>query len=444
TKMLKPLDGLIKNVFTNDQVKKGLAAQLAGTAIGAILATIAAIPLMAWAAKTEITASRKGRFEAMDKELDNPNGFAVLTKEQTESAQKLAPSIKIKKPNKLKAGFQDSWNTVRDLVTDSKEYLEQRKAFLSELEERQNRLSEKMSPKEIEDAKRDQQLLTKIVEKIDIASQDYAENAELATQTAIIAIGATGSLLSLALYKILSALKIKAAGNASAITNITTVAFMLLSSIFAAKIQKQASRVGRYKIKQELLNNPDELIYVDDKKARQVKGEKVVKNKKNNIFKFLNEIWKDNQDFEKYKKNKGEEEKKLYKAIEKLNLSDEQIKEAETLQKNTFRTFNKIDENSQKYSESVEALGKTALTPIQVIFPAIASIVSPFVAFKNGYPKTTLGIANSYAKVLGIILLSTIPSILVNTYITKEQKKASRIADMMAINELSDYREFRA
>ena len=40
------------------------------------------------------------------------------------------------------------------------------------------------------------------------------------------------------------------------------------------------------------------------------------------------------------------------------------------------------------------------------------------------------------------IFLTTLPSILINAQITKEQKKASRVADMLAINEMQDYRHF--
>ena len=45
-------------------------------------------------------------------------------------------------------------------------------------------------------------------------------------------------------------------------------------------------------------------------------------------------------------------------------------------------------------------------------------------------------------KYISTILLSTLPSIGINAYITKEQKKASRIANMLAINEMQDYRNF--
>ena len=48
-----------------------------------------------------------------------------------------------------------------------------------------------------------------------------------------------------------------------------------------------------------------------------------------------------------------------------------------------------------------------------------------------------------FAKYMGIVLLSTVPTILINAYNTKEQKKASRVADMLAINEMQDYRTFK-
>ena len=50
---------------------------------------------------------------------------------------------------------------------------------------------------------------------------------------------------------------------------------------------------------------------------------------------------------------------------------------------------------------------------------------------------------SNFMKYFGIVMLSTIPAMIINAHITKEQKKASRIADMIAINELNDYRKFK-
>ena len=49
-------------------------------------------------------------------------------------------------------------------------------------------------------------------------------------------------------------------------------------------------------------------------------------------------------------------------------------------------------------------------------------------------------VTNAYMKYIAVIFLSTLPSILINAYITKEQKKASRVANMLAINEMQDYK----
>ena len=61
--------------------------------IGYILASVSAFPLMAWGAKAEVGASRKGRFEAMRTELSNPKCFAILTEEQIKEADRIAKNI---------------------------------------------------------------------------------------------------------------------------------------------------------------------------------------------------------------------------------------------------------------------------------------------------------------------------------------------------------------
>ena len=45
-------------------------------------------------------------------------------------------------------------------------------------------------------------------------------------------------------------------------------------------------------------------------------------------------------------------------------------------------------------------------------------------------------------KYLITVLLFTLPAVVLNAFITKEQKKASRVADMLAIKEMDDYRNF--
>ena len=413
--------------------------------IGALADTLASFPLMAWGAKAEVGASRKGRFEAMRNELSNPKGFAILTPKQTNDAKEIAKSIVLPEDEKKKLSVKlsNGLHSIKDMAIDSKEYKQQRLEFEKQLKTDEKNIDQKMTPEEILNAKKDLQLLTKLVEKIDIASQDYAENSELATQTAILGIAATGGVVSIGVEKILTACKIKSAEKIGIILKILSIAAFTGMGIIAAQINKHASRVGRFKVKQELMQNPNNFIYVDDDKLDEIQDVQVEKHKKPNIIKFLMNAWKDNKEYQKYKKNEGKAERKLQKSIEKLELSPEQIKAAELLQKNTFRTFNKIDENSQKYAESIEALGQSIAYPINTIFSFIAIAFAAPYLLKNVNAKSKVEMAQNFLKYVGIIMLSTVPAIGINAIITKEQKKASRIADMKAIEELSDYRKFK-
>ncbi len=412
--------------------------------IGMVLSSAAAFPLMAWGAKAEVGASRKGRFEAMRTELSDPKGFAVLTEEQIQEADKIAKNIILDEDKKKKVSekIAKNFNALKDMAVDSKEYKLQRGQFEKELEEdKKNIGKEELTPKEIENAKKDQQLLTKLIEKIDIASQDYAENSELATEGAILIVGATGGILSLGVQKVLTALKIKSANKISTIIKGLSLGAFAVMGIISAQINKQASRVGRYKVKKELMQNPNNFIYVSDEQADTIKDAEIKKQKKQNIFAFLYSAIKDNKEYEKYKKTVGKDERRFNKAVEQLELSEEQLKDAIRLQKNTFRTFNKIDDNSQKFAESIEALGQAIAYPINLIFSlGAAALASPYL-FKVAKTKTEQ--ISNLTKYCGIVILSTIPAMIINALITKEQKKASRIADMKAIEELNDYRKFR-
>ena len=439
---LKPIQKILSK-FANGNKKAKIISTIVPTAIGGVAGTIAAFPLMAWGAKAEVSASRKGRFEAMNEDLKNPSGFAVLTDEQVKEADKISKNIVLKEDEKknMSAKFTKGIKYLKDLASDSKEYKQQRKMFQYELSEEGKHINDYMTPEEAEKAKKDQQLLTKLVEKIDIASQDYAENTELATGAVTAGILGCSALGSLIMTKLLNALKVKNSSKISAITTISGTILSLVVAIASANIQKQASRVGRYMVKKELVENPDNLIYVNDEKTGEIKDIQIQKEKKKGMIRFLIDAYKNNKEFNEYQKTKAKDEKRFYKATEKLKLTPEQLKDAKRLQKNTFRTFNKIDENSQKYSESVEAIGQAASFPINLIFAGIgAALAVPFLTKKS---KGNLEQIENFAKYIGIILLSTLPSIGINFYLTKEQKKASRIADMLAINEMKDYRQFR-
>lgn len=426
--------------FAQKGKKSAIMSSVISTSGGMILGTASAFPLYAWAARAEVSASRRGRFEAMRTDLNNPKTFAVLTPEQEEELKLLLNSQQPEKkkfPNPIKS-IKESWHSLKEMAFDSKEYKIQKLIFDTQLKKDSSLIGSELTEKEIEDAKRDQQLLINLVEKIDIASQDYAENAELATSILTTSIFALGTIFSLLYEKAAKKLGLKS----SAIPGILSIAAMLGSSIFAAQIQKEASRVGRFKVKQELFEHPEKLCYVSDEKAQSIGDIKVPKYKKEGFFKFLSNAWKNNKEYQKWKKSEGIKDKQIAHAIEKLDLSEEQIKDAVRLQQNTFKTFNKVDEKSQKYSESIEALGQALQQPQGIICGTLGSAIGLKYLFKTQTSKNSSEIVSGGIKYFTSIFLSCLPLVGTNAYITKEQKKASRVADMLAINELSDYRHF--
>ena len=439
---LKPVKNFLMKHFGKDKYTKYIGKGLP-LGIGALAGMIAAFPMYAWAAKAEVAASRRGRFEAMRKDLKNPKGFAVLTEAQIKEAEQKAQNIVIDNGKKSPFSISNGFKTLKEMATDSKEYRAHKKQFDLELLEAEKHMNDEMTPEEILKAKKDQQLLTKLVEKIDIASQDYAENAELATQALVVGTLGFGTLFNLLLSKALKAMKIKSEGKITAIAQIVAAIIPVILSIASAQIQKQASRVGRFKIKQDLLNNPSKLVYVADQNLADLKDVNVIQDRKEGLFKFLAHAWENNKEYNNYKKTTAKQEEKFYKAIETLELTPEQMKDAQTLQRNTFKTFNKVDEKSQKYSESIEALGQAITLPISLIFTAVGLIIGTKYLTKGVKSNSKLEMASNFSKYLTAILLSILPSIGINAIITKEQKKASRIADMLAINEMSDYRHFR-
>lgn len=430
-----------------------LIFSMAPSVIGMMVGTAASFPAILWATKAKVSASRRGRFEAMSNDLKNPAAFAVLTPEQQQKVSELAKDIQLddrdKKRLKQNSGFSlnpmDSVRTLKKYFKGDDEYKAQKAEFDKTLKESEAKFGSPVDEKQIRAAKRDQQILADMVRRIDIASQDYAENTELVTNTMTTLSLGTGGLVGWASNKLMNALKISGGKWAKFIPWGIGAAIPLAMGIYAAKVQKLASRIGRFKVKQEMLNNPAELVYVDEKDTSSMTDVKLPeRTKKPNIFKFFAQLLKDNKEYNKYMKTVGQEELKRHKAIEQIELSPEQLKNAKALQNNVFKTFNKVDEKSQTYSESVEAMGQGiqqgvasfgALGAMGVSVYQFAKMLKNPAAMESSIMKTVAKTMTPFAFVL-------LPVIGIDIYTTKAQKKASRVADMLALNELKDYRHY--
>lgn len=442
--MLNKKTGKILDTISKQKnIEKNTLGMGVATAIGVILSMPAMFGAYVWGTKKEIEASRIGRHEAMNKDLASIKQFAVLNDEQETKRDEISQTIKIEEKDAKKAiahvgGLRSLLNSIKNLVAKNKEYEKSKEEFNKKLQNDKAKFDTvEVSEKDLLEAKKDQQLIANVVEKIDIASQDYAENIELATSTiSTLAIG-SGGMLGFITNKIVKNINFKNPNIKKALPFGIGIAATCALSLIGVKLQKDGSRVARFKVKQDFLNNPEKLYYVDDEKAKNEDGSKHKSTQKVlNIFKFIPQALKDHKEYKQYIKENNIKEKQKRLAQEQIELTPEQEKRAKQLQNNVFKTFNAVDDKSQKYSESTELVGEAVLSIVS-LFASIIPIATITKSLKNINSETPI------FKRAGISGIATfIPIVLANVFITKEQKNASRVADMLALKELEDVRNY--
>ena len=144
------------------------------------------------------------------------------------------------------------------------------------------------------------------------------------------------------------------------------------------KLQKSAARAGRYTAKRELEKNPENFIgYTQDdyNEVKDIKNEKKKPNKFKEYALFIPTVLKQYWDYNKYKNHEYKEKQALKDILKKQEISDVQLRDAKNLQRKLFNTFEKVDDNSQVYSESMEAA--TEIAQPFVIYGGALLAISP-------------------------------------------------------------------
>ena len=133
--------------------------------------------------------------------------------------------------------------------------------------------------------------------------------------------------------------------------------------LIGLKLQKSAARAGRYTAKRELEQNPENFIGYTPEDYEEVKDVKNTKHKENKIKEyalFIPRVLKQYWDYNKYRKTEYKERQALRDVLKKQDVTEEQMRDAKNLQRKVFNTFEKVDDNSQVYSESMEAATEIA------------------------------------------------------------------------------------
>lgn len=180
-------------------------------------------------------------------------------------------------------------------------------------------------------------------------------------------------------------------GRGKAIGAIGLIASTLAGLFIGLKLQKSSARAGRFIAKREIEKNPENFIGYSDEELNSVKNVKAKEKSTGQKFKeyitFIPRVIGEYGEYQKFKKTKGKENKELLEELIKLDCSKEQLIEAKNTQKKLFNTFEKVDDGSQEYSESVEAfttIAKPAIQNLGLIGVIAAPALVVLAAFKKG------------------------------------------------------------
>lgn len=356
--------------------------------IGLLL--VSGIGIALWGNAKQKEASRIGRFQAKQNELKDVENFVIYTPEQVKVAENIAKKIPDKEDKKK--NFLKVFADLKQMSKDKVEYEKYLKNKINNKEEVQKILSKEYTPEQMAQAEEDKEVIVNIVKDVNMSAENYSENVENAFDT----IGMMSIITDIPIYygvnKILKSFKNVSPAIKKAAPWLACASFSLGMLLWATHEKKQASAVGRFVKRQEILDNP-ELIMVyppeQFKLAENIKGPKIKNGffeKISENFAFFKKYLKDSKEYKNYKATTAKENEKLYEALKQTDISKTQLLEAKNLQKKTFRTFEKIDEMSQRYSEDTEAATQIAMQLISPVFSIIGTVIplSLIFAVKKG------------------------------------------------------------
>ncbi len=495
----KYIDGIKDGALRREtkEILKQYQKKIRGNKINIALG-VASIPLALigsfiastlYATKLQVDGSKIARFQAREF-LKDPKAFVEYTPEQIQQAKEYITAhpelLKQKEKNKdkkLKNGF---FSSITNLFKDRKAY----KAAKAQDTDESKMVMRELTPKEIEQAQRDRDVIQRTIRLINNEAEKNSENMEVAAGVLIggtpflgAAVGGAisfivnklglidknvekyvnqiGSEHTKELFKKVKSSKkgsvlihtpvwakftdsmsddiqglIKEAPEAmkksgkegfkqwvkgglnialshkwgSGIVMGVTGAFFtgIAGMILGLKLQKSAARAGRFTAKRELEENPMNFIGHTEEEynsVQDIKSNKKEESKFKQYALFIPRVIKQYYAYEKYRKHEFKEEQALRKELQKMEVSERQMKDAKNLQRKLFNTFEKVDDNSQVYSESMEAA--TTIAQPFIAYGGMALLVSPIAVFIAGLLSGKITGASALNKITGLFSKSS-------------------------------------
>lgn len=466
--LFKPLNDLIGKIpiarLKNNTTKKLCVGLVTAFLEVEVMSTI----LHILKAKYEKQASRIARYQTREKDLKDYRNFVVYNEQQIKDAEKIAKTLpEVNEQTKVrKKGFHpidditNAQKTVKILAKDNKNYENWKEDYLKkEVIRKENFKTINPSQAELNKAEKDRDALMNTIKKIEFSSLDYLNNMVVIIATALAGMGLSAFLVGHGLNKILDKIQSKIKfldKNPLMVKGIkgfnlsilpTFVPAILLSSTI--RMLKDAARVGRFKAKQELLNNPESFVYYDEDKRKKMAKSDSEKMKPKTFFEKLMTDLKEVKNFKKdfaeynnYMKTQHKDELKLDKALKQIDISDKQKADAIELQKKAFHSFEKMDEKAQRFNDDTEA-GVDIASRIFMGLATCSLRINGIIKGNNLLDKKKiLSSEKMFKELFPMFVLPQLIYPVIKTITTRIKKDAGRIGVMTAMQDMEDPKNF--
>lgn len=407
---------------------KSLPLPKALTAITAIAGGLIFMKGIKYSTESQLRIIRKASFDASQEKINDPKLFTILTPEQEKEVNEiLAHNKKINNDfvDKLKdkIDINSSFATVGEYKKNLPNYLKKKQAYFDELSKPNQNNNKEMTASETKEAKENQQLYNGLIKTVEHDVLKPLQRVETISNIAYSSLFMGGFLEYLISNKLVNLMKIQNKPiRIIAKLGIPLLTYMLLNKNIS-DFENKAILATKYKHLKKFIEDPTSKNHSDE-------------TEKLSLPKFVKSVIKDMKDYNKFETEELPQIEARLEAKKQINVSNEQLEDAKALQKNTSMVLNTHREHFYNQTVGIETLSEGVLNPLDIVTTAIGGVLGHKLAKASGNKKLT-----GLFTLLGS-LIAFIPSALAEVKFTKEQKQAEKIAAMLTMKDIEDYKRF--
>lgn len=386
------------------------------TAFSAIGSGIFYIKNMRKSMESQLGIIRKANFDATQNIIENPKMFAVLTPEQEKEVDSISQNSD-NKTNSLteklkdKVNITSSFKEVKKYKRDYKNYQNQKSEYF-----KQNDISSQVSSKE------DKALMESMLKNVEHDVLEPLRKVETISNISYSALFTGGFLEYLITDKLVDVLGVKSKPLQMGIKfGVPLLTYFLLNKNIS-DIENKAILATKYKHLKQFTENPLEHRNRDEEN-------------KQSLPQFIKTVAKDMKDYDDFAQNELPKLRNKLEAKKQIELTPQQLKQAQKLQKQTTNAINNQREKLYEQSVGIKALSETILQPIDIIATAAGGAIGNRLSKKCPNSKLA-GMLTGLGAVIAFI-----PAAIIEAKLTKQQKLSEKIAAMLALKDLNKIKQ---